>query len=71
MEKVKELAYGVELTGEETEFLKLPNSMTDFYPLDVEAVNTGIETMAAILRMSMRETKANSSQGMDVYAQEL
>ena len=66
----KVLALGVEVTPDEEEYLKLPNSMTDFALVDVENVKTGIQSMAAILRMSVRESKENSSQGMDRQEEE-
>ena len=58
------------MTPDEEEYLKLPNTMTDFAPVDVEKVKTGIQSTAAILRMSVRETGDNSSQGMDPQEQE-
>ena len=64
------LALGVIVTPDEEEYLKLPNTMTDFAPVDVEKVKTGIQSTAAILRMSVRENGDNSSQGIDPQEQE-
>ena len=69
-EEIKVLECGVELSAEETEYMKLPNSMMDFAPVDVESIKTGIQAMGAILRMSVREAEDNSSQGMDAHEEE-
>ena len=46
----------VELNECEKEYLKLPNSMTDFVKMDEEKMKTEIHTMAAKLRMSVRRS---------------
>ena len=64
-EEVKVLAYEVEISKEEEEYLKVPNSMTDFGKLDGEKVKTGIQVMTAKLRMSVRANEEISSQGLE------
>ena len=53
---VEVLAYNVELTENEVEYLKLPNSFTDFVKADKEKIMTEIQTMAAKLRMIVSMT---------------
>ena len=55
IEEVQVLSYGVELSGEEKEFLKMPKSATDFVKIDEEKMKTSIQVMAAKLRMSLKE----------------
>ena len=55
--------YGVEVNEAEKEYLRVPNSMTDFKKLDVEQALTCVQVTAAKLRMSFRES--GDSQGMD------
>ena len=53
VERVEILAYEVELNDNEKEYLKLPNSVTDFEKIDIEKMKTGIQVMASKLRMSV------------------
>ena len=55
--------YGVEVNEAEKEYLRVPNSMTDFKKLDVEQALNCVQVTAAKLRMSFREY--GDSQGMD------
>ena len=48
------LSYGVDLNEDEREYLKLPNSLTDFANVDVESAKTEVRVMEAKLRMSNR-----------------
>ena len=48
------LSYGVNLNAEEKEYLKLPNSLTDFVNVNVESIQTEVKVMKAKLRMSVR-----------------
>ena len=59
------LAYGVELNEEEKEYMKLPNSMTDYVKLDEEKLKTEIQTMASKLSMSVREKEENKVEGWE------
>ena len=65
VEVVEVLSYEVELNNNEKEYLKLPNSITDFVKIDVEKMKTGVQVMAAKLRMSVGADEDNSSQGME------
>ena len=53
-EEVEVLTYDVEMSGEEKEYLKLPNSVTDFVKIDEEKIKTEIKTMAAQVRISVK-----------------
>ena len=67
-EKVKVLAYEVELNYDEQEYMKVPNSLTYFAPVDVEGIKTDILAMEAKLRMSVREQEEKSdhaTQGLE------
>jgi len=68
-ETVEVLAYGVDLTENEKEYLKMPNSVTDFVKVDEERMKTEILVMAAKLRMSVKEVESqegqNDSQGRE------
>ena len=56
----------MDLNQNEKEYLKLPNSMTDFVKIDSEKMKTGVQVMAAKLRMSVKDgEEENSSQGME------
>ena len=57
------LSYGVELSGEEKEFLKMPKSATDFVKIDEEKMKTSIQVMAAKLRMSLKEVDEEGQRG--------
>ena len=67
---VRVLAYGVEVTRYEEEFLKLPKSATDYVKIDEESFKTNIQVMAAKLRMGVKENEDVGSQGMDDEAQD-
>ena len=53
------LTYGVVLSSCEEEYLRLPNCVTDFMKVDEEKMITEIHSMAAKLRMSVREVEEN------------
>ena len=68
---VEVLAYEVHLNEDEKEYLKLPNSHTDFVKIDVQKMKTSIQVTAAKLRMGLREEEENGeeetpSQGLEV-----
>ena len=53
-EEFEGLTYDVEISGEENEYLKLPNFLTDFVKMDEEKIKIEIKTMAAQVRMSVK-----------------
>ena len=67
---VKVLAYDVEVSEDEIEFLRLPKSATDYARVDEESFKTNIQVMAAKLKMGMRENEDSDSKGMDGEAQD-
>ena len=62
-EVVEVKTYGVEVNDAEKEYLKIPNSMTDFKKMDVEEVLTCVQVTAAKLRMAFRNYE--DSQGLE------
>ena len=64
-EEIKVLAYNVELSSDEQEYMKVPNSLTDFAPVDVEGIKTDIKAMEAKLRMSVREEEEQPARGLE------
>ena len=61
-EEVEVKTYEVEVNEAEKEYLRIPNSMTNFKKLDVEKVLTCIQVTATKLRMAFRE---ENSQGLE------
>ena len=73
---VEVLAYEVHLNEDEKEYLKLPNSHTDFVKIDVQKMKTSIQVTAAKLRMGLREEEENGeeetpSQGLEAEEAEM
>ena len=73
---VEVLAYEVHVDEDEKEYLKLPNSHTDFVKIDVQKMKTSIQVTAAKLRMGLREEEENGeeetpSQGLEAEEAEM
>ena len=66
------LSYGDDLNEDEREYLKLPNSLTDFANVDVESAKTEVRVMEAKLRMSIRnQDEEDGAQGVEEQEAEL